>query len=321
MQRNAGTDGLKMALAMMVVALHASLFTETAEYLNYIFVNGLLRIAVPTFFIINGFYFYPLIARSRSFLGWAKRLAVLYGIWMVLYLPFYWPAHWDQARDQIGLLEKVVFGYHHLWYLVGTLGAGAVLYVLRTRSDKHILVCALVLFGAGYLIQGISNYAPLDEGLIGYLFNSGWIFRNFLFFGFPLFAIGYLIAKHRLHKAPRRDPQLLLAIFAAALVLMVESSVHYSLHPAKAGVDMYLSLLLLCPLLFIFFHSRSARLNTDFLSKLSTAIYLTHVFFINILLSTGWMEHGTALFVMVMFASTVVSSVLVWSDRRWNILF
>jgi len=321
MQRNAGTDGLKIALAMMVVALHASLFTETAEYLNYIFVNGLLRIAVPTFFIINGFYFYPLIARNRSFSNWAKRLAVLYGIWMLLYLPFYWPVHWELARDQIGLLEKLVFGYHHLWYLVGTLGAGAVLYLLRRRSDKQMLICAVALFLVGYILQALGNYAPIEEGVAGYLLNSGWIFRNFLFFGFPLFAIGYLIAKHRLHKLPRRDPQLLCAIFASVLLLIAESSVHYFLHPAKAGVDMYLSLLVLCPLLFLFFHSRSARLNTDFLSKLSTAIYLTHVFFINILLNTGWMEQGTPLFVMVMFASTIVSALLVWFDRRWNILF
>lgn len=321
MQRNAGTDGLKIALAMMVVALHASLFTETAEYLNYIFVNGLLRIAVPTFFIINGFYFYPLIAKNRPFLGWAKRLGVLYGIWMMLYLPFYWPEHLEATRDQIGLLEKFIFGYHHLWYLVGTLGAGAVLYLLRRRSDKQLLVSGVALFVIGYVIQDISIYAPPEDGLAGYLFRSGWLFRNFLFFGFPLFSMGYLIAKHRLHKAPRRDPQLLCAIFVAALLLVLESTAHYYLHPLKAGVDMYLSLLLLCPLIFIFFHSRSARLNTDFLSKLSTAIYLTHVFFINILLNTGWMEQGTALFVMAMFASTVVSALLVWSDRKWNILF
>lgn len=321
MQRNAGTDGLKIALAMMVVALHASLFTETAAYLNYLFVNGLLRIAVPIFFIINGFYFYPLIARNRPFAGWARRLAVLYGMWMLLYLPFYWPAHLTLARDQIGLLEKFVFGYHHLWYLVGTLGAGAVLYLLRRRSDKQILITGIVLFVVGYVLQAIANYAPIEEGLAGYLLNSGWIFRNFLFFGFPLFAMGYLIAKHRLHTLPRRDPQLLCAIFAAALLLVLESTAHYFLHPAKAGLDMYLSLLVLCPLIFIFFHSRSARLNTDFLSKLSTAIYLTHVYFINILLDTGWMEQGTALFVMVMFASTIVSAVLVWADRKWNMLF
>ncbi len=321
MQRNAGTDGLKIALAMMVVALHASLFTETAEYLNYLFVNGLLRIAVPTFFIINGFYFYPLIAKRRPFWGWARRLGALYGLWMLIYLPFYWPEHLGASRDQIGLLEKFVFGYHHLWYLVGTLGAGAVLYVLRNRSDRQILGIGAGLFMAGYVIQAISMYAPPEHGLSGYLFHSGWIFRNFLFFGFPLFSMGYLIAKHRLHKAPRRDPQLLFAILGAVILLVLESTAHYYLQPLKDGVDMYLSLLILCPLIFIFFHSRSARLNTDFLSKLSTAIYLTHVLFINILLNAGWMEQGTALFVMVMFASTVVSAVLVWSDRKWNILF
>ncbi len=321
MQRNAGTDGLKIALAMMVVALHASLFTETAEYLNYLFVNGLLRIAVPVFFIINGFYFYPLVAKNRPFWSWARRLGALYALWMLIYIPFYWPEHIAATRDQIGLLEKFIFGYHHLWYLVGTLGAGAVLYLLRKRSDKQILATGVVLYVIGYVIQAISLYMPPSDGVAGYLFSSGWIFRNFLFFGFPLFSIGYLIAKHKLHKAPRHDPQLLLAILGAAILLILESTAYYFMHPLKDGVDMYLSLLILCPLIFLFFHSRSARLNTDFLSKLSTAIYLTHVFFINVLVNAGWMEQGTALFVMVMFASALVSAVLVWSDRKWNMLF
>ena len=68
---------------------------------------------------------------------------------------------------------------------------------------------------------------------MGYLLNSGWIFRNFLFFGFPLFAMGYLIAKHRLHKLPRRDPQLLCAIFAAALLLVLVL-INYRLRRAPA---------------------------------------------------------------------------------------
>ncbi len=312
---------MKLVLALMVVALHAALFTETAEYLHYVFVNGLLRIAVPTFFIINGFYFHTLIARQRPFLDWAKRLGILYGLWTLLYLPFYWPADLTDLADVIALLEKFVFGYYHLWYLIGTIGAGAVLFLLRKRSDLQLLGLGLLLFLVGYGLQAISNYAAPDTGLAGYLFHSGWLFRNFLFFGYPLFVIGYLIAKHRIHRAPRHDALLLGGIVLAVLLLMLESSVHYELHPAKAGVDMYLSLLVLCPLLFVFFQSRSARVNTDFLSKLSTAIYLTHVFFINILLSNQLMEPGTALFVMVMFASSVVSAWLVWMDRKWNILF
>ncbi|MDO4957101.1 MAG: hypothetical protein Q4E60_08815 [Bacteroidales bacterium] len=49
-------DILKVVMAFMVVALHRELFRDCGEVWGTI-IDALVHIAVPTFFIINGYYF------------------------------------------------------------------------------------------------------------------------------------------------------------------------------------------------------------------------------------------------------------------------
>ena len=55
--RNLSLDYMKVLLAFFIIFIHAGLFYDFDESLSYIFVNGVFRIAVPLFFIINGYYF------------------------------------------------------------------------------------------------------------------------------------------------------------------------------------------------------------------------------------------------------------------------
>jgi peptidoglycan/LPS O-acetylase OafA/YrhL len=71
-------DSLKLFLAVMVIGLHANLFFDTSPLANQLFVNGISRIAVPTFFIINGYYLSGAMKDTASFLSWAKRIALAY---------------------------------------------------------------------------------------------------------------------------------------------------------------------------------------------------------------------------------------------------
>ena len=57
MARNISLDITKILLACMVVALHVGIFIDLNPVSYQITVNGLFRIAVPIFFIINGFFF------------------------------------------------------------------------------------------------------------------------------------------------------------------------------------------------------------------------------------------------------------------------
>ena len=93
MMRNAYLDYLKVGLAVMVVALHAGIFQEQSAYLSYLFVNGCLRLAVPVFFVINGFFFFNVMNRNKSVFAWINRMLILYVVWMLIYSPFYYPKY------------------------------------------------------------------------------------------------------------------------------------------------------------------------------------------------------------------------------------
>lgn len=53
MERNVALDLLKLTMAAMVVGLHAGFLNDFSSLGYYITVNGIFRIAVPVFFVIN----------------------------------------------------------------------------------------------------------------------------------------------------------------------------------------------------------------------------------------------------------------------------
>lgn len=64
--RNVSLDLLKLLMAIMVVALHANFLQEYSLLGSYLLVNGLFRVAVPIFLIINGFYFFNVLIQGAQ---------------------------------------------------------------------------------------------------------------------------------------------------------------------------------------------------------------------------------------------------------------
>jgi len=54
MERLKYLDYFKVLLALMVVGLHAEVFGGRESLLGYLLVNGVVRSAVPVYFLING---------------------------------------------------------------------------------------------------------------------------------------------------------------------------------------------------------------------------------------------------------------------------
>lgn len=55
--RNGALDVLKIAMAFIVVGMHAGFLTDISPIAAYLTANGLFRIAVPVFLLINGYFF------------------------------------------------------------------------------------------------------------------------------------------------------------------------------------------------------------------------------------------------------------------------
>ena len=263
MGRNLSIDVLKIILAFFVVFLHMNFLKETYPLLSYILVNGLFRIAVPVFLVITGFYFFH-IDNAKKLKKWLFRTFLLYAIWMLIYVS-YW-----KDNEQIWL--TIIFGYHHLWYLIGTFFSGLILYFLRNQSSRLLLTLAIFLFLFGYVVQVSGNLHYLNTESDS-LLNDYLLYRNFLFVCFPFLTIGFLINKHRIDISTYKNSSLL--VILSILGVIAEAFFNYN-YISSESTDILFSLIFASPLLFLYCQKIYIKTTSKVLASLSTAIYVVH---------------------------------------------
>lgn len=180
--RLAGLDLLKLALALLVVTIHANPFRGVSEELVWALGNGLARVAVPCFFVVAGYNFRPEVPGRSGRM--ALRYLWLHLLWLTIYTPYWWPS--VAAGGVVQYLKWWVLGWWHLWFLTA-LAITVVLAqaVWRWRMGA-ILALALGLLLAGFALQTAVGWRLLSSDL--------WPIqvRNAFFVGLPMFLLGYL---------------------------------------------------------------------------------------------------------------------------------
>lgn len=302
MRRSLSIDVLKIILAFFVVFLHMRLLRDSYPELSYVLVNGLFRIGVPVFLIITGYYFYH-IDTTGKFKKWLVRLFLLYALWSLIYIPLW--------KDDDSWMVNIIFGYHHLWYLIGTLYAGIILFLLRKKSTVILVAMSLILFCCGYSIQLSGNLHPFTGNMDSAL-NAYPLYRNFLFVCLPFLSIGFLIKK--LNIDAKLKPSLFQVILVIGLVIF-EAFCNYKFIglDTKESIDLLLSLMIACPVIFLYGKSKIFLSDSKILASLSTAIYLIHPLLMKLLLGRHFSAYETAVFIVVLLLTSLL---LVYANRK-----
>lgn len=269
-ERNITLDYFKIILSILVINIHApfvsiyppeesSFWHQTGYVCGWMVSHGVTKIAVPLFFIINGFFLD--LTNNSKLVRYLKRLFIMYIVWSLFYLPSYYP-----YLDTATFIRVFITGFFHLWYLPGLIGAVILLFVInKIIKNKFILiVIAITLFVLGYYIQMQDPYTDIER--IKY--------RNFLFFGFPFVLFGYLLKGLDFAKYKKT---IIISVIIGVILLLAES---YLYMVQQRTNNLMLSLLVLCPALFILVLQYSKTGNTDksidIISQLSTAVYYVH---------------------------------------------
>ena len=192
MTRNISIDILKVILAFAIIALHGKLFKDINPELSFFLINGFFRIGVPIFLLITGFYF----VQVQNFKLWFKRVFYLYLIWMLIYSPFYFASPISLSNITKDLMYFFL-GFHHLWYIAGTLLGGGIMWLMKDKSVKLQILSSVGFFLLGVTLQYLGNM-HFFSGLPDKLLNIYGVHRNFLTVCYPFMMFGYLINKHRL---------------------------------------------------------------------------------------------------------------------------
>lgn len=303
--RSLTLDALKCLLAVAVLAIHSNPLALLSPSLDSVLVNGLCRIAVPTFFVINGFYIVRSLHDRPAFATWLARMARLYVFWMLVYAPFYLGS---QDHSVARLLKTIVFGYLQLWYVAALLIGAPVLFLLHDRmSPRRLFATSVALFGLGVCMQYGSF---LSGGAEHYT-----LYRNAVFFGFPFLSFGYLLRTGFFDGLSEQRRRRLLAIgltLLAAEIVVVQSHMR-----AGATFDMYASLLLICPLLVDRVRQQRRIIWRDDVGVMSSVIYFAHPLGISLAQALLHRAVGGGVFLGSLAFCAAVAWPLRQLSRRW----
>lgn len=314
MERNLPLDVFKVLLAFMVVGLHAG-FLREFPLGNFLSVNGVFRIAVPTFFVINGYYFGS-VKDMKSLFGWVKKVVGLYAFWMLFYAYFWFRPDSFDVIEIIKVIKTIIVGHHHLWYLPGMIGAGVLTYFFRDNLKLGI-VLAVISFIGGVGIQYLGNYHFFESNVLDKLFNLTFIHRNFLFLGFPFFFVGFLIRMRKLNFLS--DNALSISILGT-LLLVLESYFNFVNPYNDGGFDNYFSLIFICPSIFVLLLNSNITTDNKNIALVSTGIYFIHPFCMSVLGKLGF-DAGTTFTLMALALSFFASVVLIKVKDRFKVKF
>ncbi len=307
MERNITLDYFKIFLCILVITIHIEPLFYTNALSGWFISNGLARIAVPSFFVINGYYIHSKITSTPAIIKWLKKMTIIFLTWSLIYLTIL--VHKDNTTTIISLIT----GIYHLWYLPALIGGVLILILLKKTINNNtiLLIIAVSLFLIGYYIQ--DYFFPISNH--SYRMT---LYRNFIFFGFPFIFIGYYI-KEKSKKLLKIQIAILGTILVLSIITLLFESYFYFIHSDRK--DFFISLLLLIPSLFIIILKTSKYIvNDGYISSLASGIFYTHIlgiYIINTVFPTT--ELKILLLPLFIFLSMILSAVTIQLNKQIKI--
>ncbi|MCL9807249.1 acyltransferase [Flavobacterium amniphilum] len=305
--RNNNIDILKIIMAFLVVALHMFPVTKLKGLeglISYEIASGITRIAVPTFFLISGYFLRNKLNDTVYLWKYAKRILLLYVVWQILYLPDLLHAYRLGWFKQTGMILKLVYGYWHLWYLLATVLAVGLLYTVRNCSLKTKWTIVTILLTIGYVFQIAIQADLLHRYLnVQFVYELMGTSRNYLFFALPMLLIGTL------YESWKRAVSKLKSFYIPLwIVLFVEVGLYYAFK-VKA-MDFLIVLPLLSMLTFHIAHQAKSVTTGTVSSTLSLGIYLTHPYAIRLV--SEFLPQKTFGIIVVKYFLVCLTAILFW---------
>lgn len=275
MDRRLSVDILKIVLAVMVVGIHASPVRQFGHGAVNLAGQGLFRIAVPAFFVINGYYFQAVAHAGRAW-PYIKRLLWLYVLWMLIYLPFWYSAF--LSPDPLTLPRMWILGWWQFWYLPAlAIAAGLAALVRDWRTPALVaLMLAILILGLA-IAYGVSfRYVPAK---LPYFGSATPLHRNGLFLGFPFLMAGFLIRRHAIDKRIGLAGALALTVLGIALILTEAVTLDY-LDDTGIARDNLLSIAIASPAVVLLALQFDRKSPNKTLGTYANGIFFCHAAFV-----------------------------------------
>lgn len=280
-QRYDSVNIMRIVSALLVIAIHTSIFGSVNPTANAIVTKGISRIAVPFFFISTGYFMFKNINREGYIKNFIKRLVKIYLIIGVIDVFLIIP--YISVRLQGGFikaLQVILIGgiTESLWYVPAIILSVLVVSVfIKKNWIKPLVIVSILLYIIGILgdsYYGLIVNTPLEKIVDIYkmiFINT----RNGITFSVPFVAIGALMAKGNIVNSIKNIKY---AVLGFSILLGIEA---YLLNANNIAIDtnMYISLILLVPAIFICLLNLKFEISertSNILREMSLWVYCVH---------------------------------------------
>lgn len=282
--KNKTIDSLKLIFAVTVVAMHGFLLeSQYNRYILGILTNGLFRSAVPFFFIVSGYLFFKTI-KNNTTKKWFSHIIKVYLIWSIIYayklLAILQIENASILRKVYLIIRAEITGTAQLWFIPALIITAFLCLLLRNSikcKPKITLVFISILWITGVLLNW--RFVIIDS-------PNSFFYRNGLFYGIPMFFIGYLIASNDFIIAAVQGK--LKALLLLSLILSAYESLAWTKFINDSGshfinsMDMTFSAPFLSTVLFLLCLRRPGIIALSGLERLtSTFMYYSHILFLD----------------------------------------
>ena len=194
-------------MAILVVAIHTGPFEYSDYPIKRLFAT-ITEIATPFFFVTSGFLLFRNTDWKLRIGRYAKRMARLYVVWNIVYLPI---SIFGFIHDGVSIgtaLLQFIRGFFligqqfyswHLWYVLALIYAAVIFYSMRKTTINVRYFVSLALFVIGAAVSAIvldgSNITTFSVII---RMAKQTIINGRLFMGIGYFALGMLIAEKKM---------------------------------------------------------------------------------------------------------------------------
>ncbi len=329
-----GLDFFKIIGAFLVVAIHIHPLKSYSLGASYVLTEIICRVAVPIFFLCSGFFLGGKLQdwkKTRKYIG---HILKMYVLWTILYMPQIFLRFWSATDTvltnmlRIGQRILLIGSYIQLWYLLATIVAVWILYLLVHSigfSKKTVLCIAFLLYVIGLLGNGYAKLTMSSQVgravLVAYriiLLTT----RNGIFFGLLFIALGYYIGIHK--NKIKKYPYFLLGVVSLVLMYLEDRAITNWI--GEGAHDMYLFTVPTAVFLFLGFafwnikdryQGVGARLR-----QYATDIFLVHLlinFYSKRFLGMfGVKLNNSLLHYVIVIILSIVISCLLQQVRKWR---
>lgn len=333
-------DYFRIIAAVLVIMIHTRPLATYTEYGDFLLTGIIARLAVPFFFMAAGFFLFCKSDETgnlswRTVQRYVYRIALLYLLSIMLYIPINVYAGDFKELGLLGLLQDIVFDgtLYHLWYFPALImGIYITVFLYKKLSFSLLLMISSLLYMIGLLGDSYFGLAQMSAPLHALYAQMFLLFdytRNGLFFSPIFLALGASLALRSKALAAKKlnlSQQSQSAIgFIVCLGLMVAEGMLLEHLGWPRHDSMYIFLVPAVYCLFRWLLALQGKSNRH-LRQISTWLYIIHPLMIVLVRGIGkatglsWLLQTNSIghFISVLLLSTIASVVIVRLQAQWN---